>query len=259
MHQTFINRVIQIVKSDPTVVGLAAGGSWINNQIDAFSDLDLVLVTAQTVSDSKEKMTAYATRFGKLINAFTGEHVGERRLLICMYDEPLLHVDIKFITPEEFKTRVENPVILFDRDGTLQKIVETTQAIWPTLDYQWIEDRFWTWIHYGALKLGRGELFETIDFISFLRSAVIAPLMQIKNGQLPRGLRRIEQNFSKEDLEALRRTIPQYSHVSAVEAINETIALYRELRKALFETGIILRPETEKKCVSYFQKITEKE
>ncbi|MER7057532.1 MULTISPECIES: hypothetical protein [unclassified Streptomyces] len=33
-------------------------------------------------------------------------------------------------------------------------------------DLQWIEDRFWIWVHYGATKLGRGELFEVNGFLA---------------------------------------------------------------------------------------------
>ena len=110
MHQEFIDKAIKAAKADPLIVGLAVGGSWIGKQTDEFSDIDLVLVTSEPVSDSFDKMHSYAKRFGDLLNAFTGEHVGERRLLICMYDNPLLHVDIKFVTPLEFEQRVEDPI-----------------------------------------------------------------------------------------------------------------------------------------------------
>ena len=33
-----------------------------------------------------------------LLAAFTGEHVGEPRLLICLYRSPLLHVDLKYVS-----------------------------------------------------------------------------------------------------------------------------------------------------------------
>ncbi|HZG26771.1 MAG TPA: hypothetical protein VEZ17_19420, partial [Chitinophagaceae bacterium] len=112
-------------------------------------------------------MIDYARNFGQLLLAFTGEHVGEPRLLICLYDNPLLHVDIKFVTLEEFGTRVETPVILFDRNSQLKQVINQTTAIFPYPDFQWIEDRFWTWVHYAALKIGRGEYFEAIDFFGY--------------------------------------------------------------------------------------------
>jgi len=255
MHRDFINGVVAAVESDASVEGLAIGGSWIENSIDEFSDIDLVLVTDQLVSDSFEKMYGYASRFGTLLNAFTGEHVGEKRLLICLYDEPLLHVDIKFVVLAEFGNRVEDPIIVWDRRGELKRVIESTTSGWPSLDYQWIEDRFWTWVHYGATKLGRGELFEAVDSLAFLRVTVLAPLLQIKNGRLPRGARRVEQTFPATDLARLAETVAQYSAVSIADAQEKSITLYRDLRAALFKDDVIVRSVAEKKCVDYFERI----
>lgn len=258
MHKEFIAQVINKAATDETIVGLAAGGSWINNQIDEFSDIDLILVTEQIASDNFDKMCSYAKKFGNLLNAFTGEHVGEKRLLICMYDDPLIHVDIKFLVPEEFKYRVENPVILWDKKGILKDITNSTTSVWPELEYQWIEDRFWTWVHYAALKLGRGEYFEALDFLSFLRTTVLSPLLQIKNKQLPRGLRKIEQTFNENDLSALKETVPFYSAQSIVDSLENSIELYKKLRTLLFNNNIIMQTETEKRCIEYFHEISKR-
>jgi len=72
------------------------------------------------IGGDKEKMMRYAGRFGYLLNAFTGEHVGEPGLLICLYDEALLHLDIKFVMVEEFGVRVEDPALLLDKGGVLK-------------------------------------------------------------------------------------------------------------------------------------------
>ena len=44
----------------------------------------------------------FAERLGPLLAVFSGEHVGEPRLLICLYGPPLLHVDLKYITAKTF-------------------------------------------------------------------------------------------------------------------------------------------------------------
>jgi hypothetical protein len=255
MHQEFINKLLEKVRIDPTIKGLAVGGSWIDNQIDQFSDIDLVLITGELVSDDFNKMYNYAEGFGNLLNAFTGEHVGEKRLLICLFDDPLIHVDIKFIVIDDLKHRIENPVILWDPDGEIKKIIETTFPERPSIDYQWIEDRFWTWIHYASLKLGRGEYFEALDFLSFLRLTVLSPLIQVKHGQSPRGVRKIEQAIRKIDLEKLKVTIPGYSPESIALSVERSIRLYQELRNQLCIDNIIQRSETEKKCIEYFYQI----
>lgn len=154
---------------------MAAGGSWISGEMDEYSDLDLILITKEKITGNKEQMLQYAKSFGDLISGFTGEHVDEPRVLICLYDNPLLHVDIKFLTLPELYDRVENPAVLFERNKQLSEIIKLTNAVWPQPDFQWIEDRFWTWVHYACLKIGRGELMEAFDFLSFLRMTVLSP------------------------------------------------------------------------------------
>lgn len=91
IQKEFAKRAIEKVRSNPDVAGLAAGGSWITNEMDDYSDLDMVLVSQTRFSGDKNKMISFASGLGNLLNAFTGEHVGEPRLLICMYDNPFLH------------------------------------------------------------------------------------------------------------------------------------------------------------------------
>lgn len=258
IQAVFAERVKKLVQEDPSVTGLAVAGSWITDEIDEYSDLDLILVTKYKIAGNKEKMMETARRFGDLVSGFTGEHVGEPRVLICLYDNPLLHVDIKFLTPDEFKDRVENPVILFERDGQLSKIIHATTATWPQPDYQWIEDRFWTWVHYAALKIGRGELMEAFDFLSFLRTTVLSPLLQVKNNRHARGLRKVETELSASDLENLKITIAQYNRESILKALDNTISIYKNLRRKLYDDNIVLQIRAEKLSLDYLKEVTRK-
>jgi len=251
MQREFVRKAVEKLSSRSEIIGVAVGGSWITNDLDEFSDVDLIVVSEKQIAGDVSLMQSYAELLGNLLHGFTGEHVGEPRVLICLYDEPLLHVDIKFLKPEEFYHRVENPVILWERDNRLSKIISSTVAKWPALDFQWIEDRFWIWIHYAALKLGRGENFEALDFLSFLRGVVLSPLLQLKQKQLPRGLRKIEFTFPASDLASLKNTIPEYNPESIYSALENAVALYRELRHQLFPASIIYRQQAETKALSY--------
>ena len=252
----FALRVAELVKNDPTIIGLAVAGSWITNEIDAFSDLDLILVTREKVSDDKSRMLEYAKGFGNFLSGFTGEHVGEPRVLICLYDDPLLHIDIKFLTKEEFRIRIETPIILADAEGELQHILQTSIPNFPYPDYQWIEDRFWIWIHYALLKIGRGELFEALEFISYVRFTVLGPLLHIKNGNLPKGVRKIETQVDPVDLGRLKATIAAYDKQSLMNALEASVETYRYLRQQLFDLDIVqLQTKTEEKVMQYLQEI----
>lgn len=258
IQKDFADQVVGIIKQDDSVVGLAVAGSWITGELDEYSDLDLVLITKEKVSGDKREMLAYAKRFGDLLSAFTGEHVGEPRLLICMYDNPLLHVDIKFLTLPEFKERIENPVILFERSNTLSAIIETTKAQWPQPDFQWIEDRFWTLVHYSATKIGRGEYFDVLNAIDYIRMNVLSPLMQEKNKKQMRGMRKVEMQLNAADLENLKITVAQYNRASLVKSLDNIVSIYRSLQRKLFTEKIELQERTEKRTMEYFKQIKER-
>lgn len=255
IQQQFANKAKTILEPDDNVIGLAVAGSWLTNEIDEFSDLDLIIVTKHKISIDKNLMLDYAKRLGDFLSGFTGEHVGEPRVLICLYDNPLLHVDIKFLTLDEFHTRVETPTLLIDKDGQLQTAIVSSEAKFPYPDYQWIEDRFWTWIHYALLKIGRGEYLEAFDFMGFLRMVVFGPLLHIKNNNLPRGVRKVETDLEREDLAKLKLTIPTYDRKSLLASLRNAVSLYRELRMDLFDNKVNLQNDTDKKVMNYFDKI----
>ena len=251
----FANKAKGVFESDENVLGLAVGGSWLDNQLDEYSDLDLVVVTREKITHDKEKMLAYAKQLDGFISGFTGEHVGEPRVLICLYDKPLLHVDIKFLTLEELSPRVETPKILFDREGQLQSVFDNTTAAFPHPEYQWIEDRFWTWIHYALLKIGRGEYLEALDFQAYLRMVVFGPLLHIKNGNLPRGVRKVETDLEEKDFNDLLQTVPTYDKQSLLEGLKHSVLLYRKLRSELFDDSILLQLQAEEAVMVYFNEI----
>lgn len=251
----FANHAKNILEADDNVIGLAVGGSWLTNQIDEFSDLDLILVTKTKISDDKSKMIAYARQLGNFLSGFTGEHVGEPRVLICLYDAPILHVDIKFLTLEELSPRVETPTVLLDKGGVLQAFIDNTRPVFPYPDYQWIEDRFWTWVHYALLKIGRGEYMEALDFFGFLRMVVFGPLLHIKNGNLPRGVRKVETELRREDFDELKSTVPAYDKKSLLDSLRNSVQLYRKTRAALFTDKIQLQSKAEESVMRYFDEI----
>ena len=251
----FADRAKKILEAKDEVIGLGVGGSWLTNQLDEFSDLDLILVTNNKISDDRSAMLDIAQQLGDLLVGFTGEHVGEPRVLICLFDDPLLHVDIKFLTLEEFRERVETPALLLDKDGQLQSVINETTSKFPSPDYQWIEDRFWVWVHYALLKIGRGEYLEALDFFAFLRMTVFGPLLHIKNGNLPRGVRNVETDLRADDLLDLRKTIPDYNKQSLLDSLGHAVSLYRRLRTDVFDKGIVLRKEAEESVMRYFGEI----
>ncbi|MCR8630268.1 aminoglycoside 6-adenylyltransferase [Paenibacillus radicis (ex Xue et al. 2023)] len=252
-HEKFVENVIKNIQDDERFVGILAGGSMINNSMDQFSDLDLILVYEPTYKeDIMMNRLQIANKFGHLLAGFTGEHVGEPRVLICLYKAPL-HVDLKFLTIEELKVGVEKPLVMWQRDSSLSQLVNETNYSFPYPDFQWIEDRFWVWVHYGATKLGRGELFELIDFLSFVRGTVIGPLVLMNNNLLPRGVRKIEMN-APDFIEALEKTVAIHEKESCYNAMKSTISLYLNFRQG-YEGDIQIKSEAQQESIKYLEDV----
>ncbi|MBD1848125.1 oxalate:formate antiporter [Cyanobacteria bacterium FACHB-63] len=248
-HQLFISRALPRLAADLRVVGVAAAGSWAENSMDEFSDLDLIIaVEHESFAQVMSERQSIAASLGELLAAFTGEHVGEPRVLICLYDSPLLHVDLKFLSINDVQTRVDEPVVLWERDNRLSKSYASSTGRYPLLDEQWIEDRFWIWIHYGTGKIARGELFEALDFISYLRSTVLGPLGLLRAGCKPIGVRRIEQ-LAPTLAKALESTVALHNRKSCYVALERCIEIYRSLRSA----AVIHREAAEEAAIEYLK------
>ena len=254
-HRIFLENAITRLHTDERIVGIAAGGSFLSNTMDEYSDIDLVLAIEPSKADEvMHERKSIASSLGRLAGAFTGEHVGEPRLLICLYDNPVLHVDLKFVNLFDAPVQVENPVILWDRDGRFEAVLNTGEAKYPEPDLQWIEDRFWIWVHYAAARIGRGELFEAADFMSFLRVKVLGPLSLMESGSRPSGVRKIEKTAPLRVAD-MKKTIAAYSRESCIEALSSAISLYISLRKSLKNDKLVINSEAERVAMEYLQTI----
>jgi len=231
LHTEFLERVRSEVVRDTRLNALLAGGSYIHGGFDQHSDLDFVVV----VEDDKypEVMSSrhdFAQRIGDLLAAFTGEHVGEPRLLICLYGPPLIHVDLKFVRSSDIGRLIERSAVLFARDPEhIEAQLDAAVIAWPNLPPEWFEQRAWVWLHYGATKLARGELFEAIGILAFFREQVLGPMLHRRMGRPQRGVRRMELIGGKAS-QQLARTVAAHDAMSVRAALLAAIDMYVDLR-----------------------------
>lgn len=253
--QLFIDSVVEFALRNKDVVGVALAGSHITGETDEYSDIDFVIVLNNGIRFDRKEMESFALNFGALLSCFTGEHVGESRLLVCLYEKPLLHVDFKFIQIAELQNRVEDPIFIYNNNQEINTNLTSHQPHWPTPDYQWIEDRFWVWIHYAGTKIGRGEFYEAIDLLSFIRSRVLGPLLHIKYNLKPVGVRKLEFIIDPVENEMLKATLPSYDFHSIKDCILASIDLYQQLKRLLFGPGIESRKRAEYFAIQYINSL----
>lgn len=246
LHARFLDHAVPLLAADHRVVGLAAAGSYAEDAMDTFSDLDLVLAceTAGHAGLMQDRQ-ALASRLGPLVAAFTGEHVGEPRLLICLYGPPALHVDIKVVTLDDLAERVDEPVVLWQQGRRMTDALAAGVGRFPAPNGQWIEDRFWVWVHYAALKIGRGEWQEALDFLSYLRVQVLGPLGLERLGRRPMGVRRVEAH--PELARQLAGTVARLDAAALTEALVRAVDVYRGFRPA----SVVPRVEAEQVALDF--------
>lgn len=226
-----LNRVAAKLQGDERFEALLGSGSLAYGGFDEHSDLDLVVVTRpdRHAAVMKERH-GLASGLGELLTAFTGEHVGEPRLLICLFGPPLLHVDLKFVVLDDLGGLAERPVILWAREaGVVERRLAAAHVRPSGKDPQWFEDRAWLWLHYGATKWLRGEYFEAIGTLDFFREKVLGPMLQRNAGKPQRGVRRVEGLPQAEA--RLRPTLAGYDRAAIGRALKQAAALYVELRE----------------------------
>ena len=193
-HRAFVSRALPILQGDPRIVGVAAAGSWADDTMDVHSDLDLVIaVEPRSFEAVLTDRPRIAASLGQLLAAFTGDHVGEPRVLICLYDAPLLHVDLKFVAIDQVGTTVDRPVVLSERAG--------------------------------------GELSNALDLLAFLRARVLGPLILERVGERPAGVRRLERS-APEWAARLHATVPPHDPRACLEALARCAEIYRDVRPA---------------------------
>ncbi|PSW22180.1 oxalate:formate antiporter [Photobacterium sanctipauli] len=253
-HQALLEKIIAMVSSDERFVGLSAAGSYASNTMDDYSDLDLVVaVDPAAFDDVMASRSTIVNQIDGLVAHFTGEHVGEPRLVIALYEGAVIvHVDFKFVSLPDAAQRVDDPVVLWQRGSCLSDVLAQSESQYPQPNPQWIEDRFWVWVHYAATKIARGEYFETLEFISFLRQNALSPLALAQAGETPEGVRKIE-HLIPDFAQKLEATIATNNAESLGEAVYRCVDIYRELRANI--EGVECNHTAEKLSLAYLKQI----
>ncbi|WP_100640680.1 nucleotidyltransferase domain-containing protein [Alteromonas facilis] len=251
-HKRLLLRIVESFSMDHRILGIGAGGSFASDAMDQYSDLDLVIAI-----DPEHYDTVMSMRFelvetiNGLVAAVTGEHVGEPRLVIALYEPDLIHVDFKFVALPDAGKRVDDTKVVWEREQVLSELLTHSDYAYPCPTPQWVEDRFWIWVHYAATKIARGEYYEAMEFLSFLRTTVLSPVALALNGHTPSGVRTIEQRLPQ-FAEALTATIAKPEKASLISAFQHIISLYKNMRS---QCDVELNSRAERLCVEYFDRI----
>lgn len=253
-HLPVLEHVVDVLSKDSRICGIGASGSFASNTMDEYSDLDFVVaVDPEHYCSVMESRFEILNQFDDMLAAFTGEHVGEPRLVVSLFDSgSLVHVDFKFVSLPDAATRVDDTQVLWERGALLTDVFATAEPKYPLPDPQWIEDRMWIWTHYAATKIARGEYFETLEFLTFLRFHVLSPLALKQAGLTPSGVRTIEKRLP-EFSQKLLKTVALPDKVSLKSALDHCVKLYLELRE---NESVDVKEKAQAASLDYLNKLS---
>jgi predicted nucleotidyltransferase len=245
------SRLVEIARDDPRILAVVEGGSTARGESDGWSDLDVAVVcTDDGRPELVDESFDIASRLAPLLTSYSGDHIGLPRTRMCLFGPPLLHVDLDFITVGE----LEEGVALWEREpGLLARAAVPSGGF--TVAPQWIEDRFWSWVHYLAAKIGRGAFLDCVDGLAYLRSMVFGPMVATQYGRRSQGVDRIELYASPVLVEELGRTLGGTTRQACLDAVHAAVELYQRLRNEQEAPGLVRRSGAEKASLDYLAEV----
>jgi hypothetical protein len=220
--------------SEPEVLGMLIGGSFASGEADTYSDLDMQFVVGdEDVKAGANIMRAVADRAGPVVAAFSAEHVGLPHMLIVLYRD-LIHADFEPVPLSRVSPRNAGLAshVLWERDGIVSSALPGRYEDHPATDLRWIEDRMWTWSWYVQTKVLRGELYEALDGLQYMRDNVLFKLLAMRREERSSGARRVEARTG-EWTQQFADTLPVLSQESMMKALRASMALYQALADPL--------------------------
>ena len=112
-------------------------------------------------------------------------------------------------------------------------------------------------MHYAAVQDRAGELFETLDFIAFLRNQVLGPLALREAAATPSGVRHVEKDAPARARQ-MRETVARYDARDLVSSVRAAVALYRELRDRTGAAALERRSVAESAALDYLDAVARK-
>ncbi len=215
---------------EPNVLGMLIGGSFASGEADIYSDLDMQLVVEdEAVEATSGDLRRMAEEAGPVAAAFFAEHVGLPHMLIVLYED-LIHADfepvaVTYVGPRNAGLSAH---VLWERNGIVSSALPGTHEDDAAADLRWIEDRMWTWSWYIQTKVLRGELYEALDGLQYMRDRVLFKLLALRRGEHPSGARRVEARIG-EWTHQFADTVPVLSRESMMEALRASMTLYQLL------------------------------
>ena len=207
---------------------------------DLFSDIDLYVFVRDSDFESVfAERDAIARSIGPVLVRYLGDHMPSgHHQLIVWYEGPL-HVDLMFRKWSEtvLHWKWKGSVILKDSGNAIAQLKKESDLLQPP-ELAWeqlntLNQKFWGWVAYTFGKILRGELWEALDNIAWIRNeALLVMLAWTQNAQYE-GHRRLEAKLDDHLATLFNESLCSREPESLHAALTAEVRIFRELRSRL--------------------------
>ena len=247
IHQTVVNRFVAACQADDRVAAAFLSGSYARGAADAYSDLDLGLITTDDAYDDFfTTHAAFIQQIGSPIFRETYHGSGSDTLFFTFPDG--VEAELALGRASHFTHIIIEPyTILVDKNGILADAVFTgyrpTQAE-QTDTLRRLISWFWHDLsHHFLTAIARGQLWSAHGHLEELRLTCVNLLRLTHDFTAePEGYEKLEHVVPAEQLAPLRATYCQLDRDAMLQAARIIVRLYRDLASPLAQSHGIPYP-----------------
>jgi predicted nucleotidyltransferase len=254
-HRRLLDCARERFAADDRFVGVLLGGSLAAGRADSFSDIDLYLFVRDDDFESVfAEREAIAHSIGPVLVRYLGDHMpGGQHQLIVWYEGPL-HVDLMFRKLSEATPQWKWKAALILKDsGNAMTALKRESDLLPSPEFAWeqldtLNQKFWRWVAYTFGKILRGELWEALDNLAWIRNEALLVMLAWTQNAAFEGHRRLEAKLDDQLSALFDESLCSREPKSLHTALMAEIRIFRELRSRLSERAsrtIDERPENQ--------------
>jgi predicted nucleotidyltransferase len=246
-HRTIVDRFVAACRADGRVVAAFLGGSYARGAADAYSDLDLYLITVdETYTDFFAEREAFVRQLGEPVFLEDFDEYGFDLMLFIFLDGT--EGELALGREGSFQHIHGGPhVVLLDKTLILAGTAFPEQRPPPAEQVERLRGRLhWFWhdlSHHFLTPLARGQLWTAVGALEDLRrTCVDLARLAADFTTAAEGYEKVERAVAAERLAALAATFCPPERVALLGAAHAIVGFYREVAPPLAQAHGITYP-----------------
>jgi predicted nucleotidyltransferase len=246
-HRVLVDRFVALCREDDRIVAAFVGGSYARGTADAYSDLDLGLITTDAAyADFFAERAAFIRRLGNPVFLDEFRDDGFRPTFFILDDG--VHGELAFGREGAFRHIHGGPhVVLLDKTGLLKDVTFPEDRLSPPEQREQLRRLlYWFWhdlYQHFITALARDQLWTAVGTLEEMRrTCVDLARLAADAGKVPEGYEKVELVVPPERLAGLEWTFCPSDRGALLRATRAIVDYYRQIAPALAQAHRIDYP-----------------